>query len=958
MHQSTVSKASSVQLNCATSAVIGSRPRGRRPRRKTLNGIANGKILQRSGIKKTVENKGCNSTSTVTKEDSESSDLECLIQQQLPINPCNGTANYIDKNDHKNVSLNDNTIKKHSVMLPEIDENKECNIGLTNHKKNNSRKRKQSDMDEPVAEKRILISDNSNDSLGLEKNLTTPSSLLNKPSMVVDIITFNFLKDSNSNKTNKQYAGIRQLFSNCYGRTYWPTNWEYSAAALTSHIQKKMTKDTLRKIRLLCSVEANKANNSVSLKTNLNLKKSVIQRRGSASKLAALASVEISSISRHNISTSFTNAKRRKGRPPGRKNKLLMGVVKSNSPRKSPRQHASTLAIMSTKVLNTDDKLEITQPKDTINTDDPNTNSGDMDGPCVLPIEVPKHERKQGDRRRRRRRLDHQHSILERRRKRRSSTPSPPKLCAQQPAPQPQRNSINNTVVVDQEVVKLRTKHVDVVRRRARDERLRSAFVCQQLHQVNEIAEKGREDLLLNDEEKQDYQLFDNSILENCQNQIWSSQMDCSIYEPDNMCLQIMYEQTGDKKFLSTELTDETLQIYYQQRDLALAERMTNNCYGDTISSDLGTDMLLGGNKRKKKRPNMTGWPKEKRRKTITTTNSSVVETHNDDQEIDMEIIARRRKAAEQQRLRRQRIKLEQQLAKENSKVKQVAVSIRKRPGRRPGPKKKNVISTYRTTSVSSVVNNVITESNNTNSSTMIKRKNIKVRKERKNRKSIQNKTEITNSVPETTDETPQTVVKRRLGRPKGSIGHRKRIKLEMLKRSRNQTPTDQQKENVVEPQTSTGKLKCVISTRNNRMKLLSSSSSSTFATSNKRRTATGTKIKKSSSAYNISTSCLTSSPLSETIVVKSTRITAKKRRLQQQQMTSATTWDVGRPKRYHSTNHGRSVSGVAVEEDCCFVGSQPFEQHCPGSGSGLSQNTVFENLENHQKDNTVHGGL
>lgn len=955
MHQSTISKASSVQLNCAKSAVTGSRPRGRRPRRKTLNGIANGKILQRSGIKKIVENKGCNSTSTVTKEESESSDLECLIQQQLPINPCNGTANYIDKNVHsnKNVSLNDNTINKHSVMLPTIDENKECNIGLTNNKKSNSRKRKQSDIGEPVAEKRPFISDNSNDSLGLEKNLTS-SSLLNKPNMVVDIITFNFLKNGKSNKTNQQYTGIRQLYSNCYGRTYWPTNWEYSAAALTSHVQKKMTKDTLRKIRLLCSVEANNKSNNTSLKTNLNLKKSVIQRRGSANKLAALASAEVSSSSRHNASTSFANAKRRKGRPPGRKNKLLMGVVKSNSPRKSPRQHASTLAaIMSTKVLNTDGKLETTQPKDIIDVDDPNTNSGDMDGPCILPIAAPKHQRKQGGRYRRRRRLDHQHSILERRRKRRSSTPSPPKLCAQQPAPQ--RNSINNTVVIDQEVVKLRTKHVDVVRRRARDERLRSAFVCQQLHQVNEIAERGRQDLLLNDEDKQDYQLFDNSILlENCQNQIWSSQMDCSIQEPDNMCLQIMYEQTGDKKFLSTELTDETLQIYYQQRDLALAERMTNNCYGDTMSSDLGTDMLLGGNKRKKKRPNMTGWPKEKRRKTLTTTNSSTVETHNDDQDLDMEIIARRRKAAEQQRLRRQRIKLEQQLAKENSKVKQVVASIPKRPGRRPGPKKKNVISTYRTTSVSS---NVTTESSNTNSSTMNKRKNIKVRKVRKNRKSIQNKTEITISVPEATDE-PQIVVKRRLGRPKGSIGHRKRIKLEMLKRSRNQTsPTDQQKENVVEPQTSTGKLKCVISTRNNRMKLLPSSSSSTFATSNKKRTATGTKIKKSSSAYNISTSCLTSSPLSETIVGKSTRITAKKRRLQQQ-MTSATTWDVGRPKRYHSTNHGRNVSGVAVEEDCCFVGSQPFEQHCPGSGSGLSQNTVLENLENHQKDNTVHGGL
>jgi len=140
----------------------------------------------------------------------------------------------------------------------------------------------------------------------------------------------------------------------------------------------------------------------------------------------------------------------------------------------------------------------------------------------------------------------------------------------------------------------------------------------------------------------------------------------------------------------------------------------------------------------------------------------------------------------------------------------------------------------------------------------------------------------------------------------------------------------------------------------------LSTSGRSSPAALNQKRTTTASKTKKSTAAYNLTSSCLTPLPSSQvTEVGKITRTTAKRRRLQQHQQTAAATvtWDVGRPKRYHSTNHSRNASSVC-EEDCCFVGSQPFEQHCPGGGGGLSHNTVLENHQDHQKENTVHSGL
>lgn len=944
-HQSVVSPTSSLQLNSSTPAVNGRRPRGRRPRRKTLNRIANGKTLQHAKIKKSNESKVYNTNLNLTKEKSATSGFDRLQQKQF-INYCNGTTKYIDKleNSNKNVNLSVNMVNKHLNILPQINKNKECS-GSVYNKKSNYRKRKQHDVEESIAEKRSLISDSHNDS-GIQKNPTEATPLPDKSN---NIITFGFLKDCLvKDDSINQSTDVLAPLSTFYSPTYWPINWEFSAAVLTGHIQKKVTKDVLRKIKQINSVEANsKTVSLVSLKSQTNPKRSqtFIQRR-STNRFAPSTSVETPSTSKQNTSSISNIVKRKKpGRPPGKNNKLLQRLIKSNSPRKSPRQHASTLAaIMSNKVLNTGDKLITSQSDDIIDVDSENNKKPfDIDGPCVLPIAIPKNELKPGKRHyRHRRQLDYQHSILDRRRKRRSITPPPPKLCAQQPAPQ--RNNCTNSAAVDQEVIKLRTKHVDVVRRRARDERLRSIFVCQQLQKVQQIAEQARQDMIADNEDCQ-FPVNSSIPFDTSQDQIWSSQTAFGKEELDNMCLQIMYEQSNDKNFLRNNLTDETLQMYHQQRELALAERLTNNLYGDTLSSDLGMDSILVGNKRKKKRPNMTGWPKEKRRKTIATTNSSIdVETFDYER-----VIERRRKAAEQQRLRRRRIKLEQQLlAKEKSKL--MTAPIPKRPGRRPGPTKKNkIVTSPRTTSVSS---NVTTESSDvSNYFTKPKREYNKIQNRRKNRKSVQDKTEINSSVPKIT-EASKTVVKRKLGRPKGSIGQRKKMKLQVLQRPRNQTSvsSDQQNENDVQ-QTSSGKLKCVISTRNNRMKLLSSRSS--FVSSSNKKKSRRTKIKKSVEVCNTSSSSLVLPHSSTTVVSKSARITAKKKKLQQMQPTTSTTWDVGRPKRY-----GRVVNNTGVEEDCCFVGSQPFEQHCPNGGVGLCQNTDFDNQDIHQKENTVHSGL
>lgn len=943
MEQSNVTAPTSVQSTCSTTTTPGPRPRGRPPRKKKLNHLANKNVLLQTTSKQ-VESAACS--------------LERLQQEQNKINKWNGNRdiNHDQENSDKNIDTKSLESDKNLILEPDINKDEDCIIvDDTCKNKYNARKRKQSSVADVICKKRLLVSNNLRNSLVKESNSTENSSLPSKSNVGVQ---FSFLAGRNNRERDPQFTD-KGSSSFLYGQTYWSSNWEYSASALTGHVQKKASKDSLRKIRLLCSERTTTKISSTlppplkSISTLNKYQTSVVQRRGTASKYTQ-PPIEVSSSLKQNPSVPPVTA-RRPGRPPGRKNKVLQSVIKSNSPRKSPRQHASTLAaILSGKSIGGNDKLVAQQTGQLINIDvGSNKNSPDMDGPCILTMAVPKHELKPGFRLKHRRQLDHQHDIIKRRRRRRlrSITPPPPKLCAQQPTPQ--HISVNDSVV-DQETVKLRTKHVDVVRRRTRDERLRAAFVCQQLHRVQEIAEQNRrnlaeEDLLMHDVIEQDFPFIP---LERNQNEIWSSLEVENDREPDNMCLQIMYEQTADKKFLCTNLTDETLQLFHQQRELALAERLTNNFYGDTVFSDLGTDMISAANKRKKKRPNMTGWPKEKRRKVIASASSMVIDTLNGDSDVERnEIMLKRRRAAaaKQQKLRRQRIKLEQlqQAFKEKTKDTAVSPALPKRRGRRPGPLKKNKTTRGRRRKTSISSNGTTVGSNTSNTTTEIKEKKFTVRKQRRKRLLSENKT--TAPVPASTVE-PNTVVKRSCGRPKGSVGRRQRWKLQ--RSHQNQTSPDQQKENVVLPQTSSGKLKCVISTRNNRMKLLPSSSSSCTSSSLKK-AISGNKTKKSAVTYNIS-SCLESLSSPMTVVGKITRTTAKKKRLQQQQQqqiaSTTVTWDAGRPKRYHSANHGRNA---AVEEDCCFVGSQPFEQHCPGVG-GLSQNTILENQQD-QKENTVH---
>lgn len=883
------------------------RPRGRPPRPKIINPEAN------------------------SPKPTAPTSLE-RPQRKRSVNRCNVNLN-VQENKTKNRTIINTDSNSEKSLLPEIEENDDCVIvSVTCRKKIHPRKRKQSDIGEAVPEKRICT--NHKDSSVKEKNLTE-KSLPKKPSPVVNIVNYGFLSGYDYIKPYRQHTDADP--STCYGRTNWPIDWEFSASSLTGHVQKKTSKDILRKIKYICNNgTTNKPLNTVSApKKNSTLKKYQPSGvRDSSNKLTKLVSTEKSGGSKHNSSASTSNVKRQKGRPPGKKNKISQ-IMKSSCSRKSPRQHASTLAaIMSTKTSSSD-KL-VNQSDELMDFDiDNNIIPLDNEGPCILTMAIPNLEHMSPEHQQ----SDDQRTIKRRQRRRRSITPSPPKLCAQIPT---QRTPVNT---IDHEVVKLRTKHVDVVKRRARDERLRSAFVYQQLQRIQEIAEESRCELTqnvipyINEKDFSGYASNTSVLLQTgcSQNQNWSSQMDNDIdsEEPDNMSLQIMYEQTGDKRFLCTDLSNETLQLYHQQRELALAEQLTNNNFNETGFSDLGIDMINASNKRKKKRPNMTGWPKEKRRKVISTNAPSEVssETLNDDRDVERTNSAkRRRKAADKQKLRRQRLKLEQQRSSKNKlKNKEIRKAIPKQSGRRPGRprrldlKKKNTNDTdYRSSSVSS---------NSTTSSGISRRLIIKKKKLKKQKRMlVENKT--------ATDDESKTIVKRSCGRPRGS-GWRQRLKLEMLQRRQNQTSLSsvQQKENVVQEQISTGKLKCVISTRNNRMKLLSNSRSPT--TSNQKKNI-GNKPKKSTDTYNLSSSCFVPLPVTE-VIGKTTRTTVKRKRL-------VGSWEVGRPKRYHPANHGRNTS--CVEEDCCFVGSQPFEQHCPGIG-GLSHNTVLENQHDHQKENS-----
>lgn len=898
--QSTVSTAKSVRLNNSTLAVTITRPRGRPPRQKNHKHVK--KMVQQISSQQVEGDKHCDST--LISESTEASSLKHLQQQQF-VNQCVNNYNYDQIYTIENVTNILDTENKKTTPLSSETKNKKINTEDHLCKKNtNGHKRKQSDTLECVAAKRISILNDPKDIIWIEKNLTNNSLQSDKSNLV----EYGFLASSDVIEPYRQHRNIHlpSCTSFYYGNTYWPTNWEYSANALTNHVQKKTSKNSLRKIRLVCDGGQN--SNAVSLpqKSNLSLKKynTSFQRRANNDSKSIETNVN-----------SSTSMKRKIGRP--KKNKLFQNVLKANSPRKSPRQHASTLANMSNKTLNTD-KSEIQDVCTESNKD-----LLDEDRPFILTVGIPKNEISPG--------VSHKRLQLNRqniKRGRRATTSPPPKLYIQKPS-----TAINSTI--NHEVVKLRTKYVDVVRKRVQDERLHTAFVCQQLHNVQEMAEQNRHDLAQEliqnmNENKHDYQMSSNAIIlpiKNSQDQIWSSQID-NDQEPDNMCLQLMYEQTGDKRFLCTNLSDETLQFYYQQRDLALTERLTNNYYGDN-ASDLGTDTILASNKRKKKRPNMTGWPKEKRRKMIATATCSMITAEEDmicnkQLGIKRNSVMRRKitNTAKQQRLGR--LKLKQQTKKKSK------ITIPKQSSRNSGPKKNVKITKYhRGTSVSSNETFVC----NTKISSK-KGKKLKVKKkQRKKHLSDQNNSSTDLSV---MNDKPNNNLKRKCGRPKGSFGHQKLMKLQMIQQqSRVKTSTDKQKESPI--QSHAGKLKCIVSTRNNRMKLLSTYSLSPNASQCQIKNTTGCKNKKST-INNLSNLCLETLPSSVTTIPKTTR-TAKKK------LTSAMLrWDAGRPKRYHSTN-----CTDIVEEDC-FIGSQPFEQHCPGAGGGLSHNTV---LENHLKENT-----
>lgn len=904
--QSTVSTAKSIRLNNSTLAVTITKPRGRPPRQKNHKHVK--KLSQRLSGQEAEGNKLCDST--LISESATTSSLKHLQQQQF-ISQCSvKNYNYDQINNIENVANVLNTENKKTLLSSDT-KNKKIHIEDNCKKNTNGHKRKQSDVVVTIAAKRSSILNNSKNTCP-EKNVSNNSIRSDK----TNLVKYGFLADSDVIEPYRQRRNVDSLSCSSfyYGNTYWPTNWEYSSDALTSHVQKKVLKSSLRKIKLVCDGGQN--NNAVSLpqKSNLSLKKlhTSIQRRANNSK-----STET------NVNSSISR-KRRIGRPLGKKNRLFQAVLKANSPRKSPRQHASTLANMSNKTLSTD-KSE-TQDGCVVS----NKNILDKDNPCALTMSLLKNEISPKVSHYKRSQKNRQNNV---KRGRRVITSPPPKLYIQKPS-----TSINSAV--DQDVVKLRTKYVDVVRKRVQDERLRTAFVCQQLHNVQEMAEQNRHDLaqeriLYINENKQDYQISNNAIIlpiKNSQGQIWSTQIS-NDQEPDNMCLQLMYEQTGDKRFLCTNLTDETLQFYYQQRDLALSERLTNNCHGDNVTSDLGMDIILASNKRKKKRPNMTGWPKEKRRKLIASSTCSIVTAEeeiicNKQLVIKRNSVTRRKvtNTAKQQKL--ERLKLKQKPKKKPK------VTIPKKSNRNSGPKKNIKITKYRGASVSSNESTIIC---NTKISPKKGRKLKVKKKRRKKHLSDQNKSSTDLSV---VNDKPNNNLKRKCGRPKGSLGHQKLMKLQMIEQqSRVKTSTDKQKENKVQPHA--GKLKCIVSTRNNRVKLLPTYSPNSNASQCQLKNTTGSKNKKSATNNNLSSLCLETLPSSITAIPKTTR-TAKKK-----QLTSAMPrWDAGRPKRYHSTN----VNCTDIVEDDCFIGSQPFEQHCPGVGGGLGHNTV---LENHLKENT-----
>lgn len=643
LKKSTVS-VTSAHSNCHSLAVNVPLRHGRSL--KNFNHIAKKKLLKKN-ICKHFEETNTTDSNEITKTDLVSSDAERLQQQLISKSTdfIHNLSNKVNKLLPVDIASVNECVGTDNIDLSlQVNKNKEYIV--SSKKKNNFRKKKQStDIEKTIAEKCILILDNSKDLLMSTNNEPIQSKSTTKQNVEDDVVEYGFECDRYIIKPYRQHT--------FFGDTYFPINWEYSAAALTSHVKKKPSKVTLHKKQLFSNVK-----NPLLLKTTPTLKRIQLSDTpicDNSSKLRLLSSLVPVKTS-NGVSHLLALTTKCIDRPSDKSERLQ--AVRSNSSRKSPHEHTSALlAIRSNKALKTEigtqqpDKLQDKKPK----------NSLDLNGPCKLTT-MPNYDRKPEDHLYRLHvQSDHQHSAIKSRGQCRSNIPSRLKLCVEQSFSQ--RNPING-VTVDCKTVKLQTKHLDSLKRHACDVRREKNYIFQQLRIVHKIAEQNLCDLSsailqIGVEEQESCRAI---ILPSDQNLIWSSLTKDDNEKPDNMFIQIMYEQIGDKRFLYTDLTDETLKIYYEQRNLVLAESVINIC-GDYVSSSMETETILASNKRKKKHPNTAGWSNRKRRNIMART----VDINNDS---DLNVIVKCQQASEQQSQRRQRIKLKQQkLKKKKSKV-------------------------------------------------------------------------------------------------------------------------------------------------------------------------------------------------------------------------------------------------------------------------------------------------
>ncbi|XP_050427326.1 uncharacterized protein LOC126837461 [Adelges cooleyi] len=456
-----------------------------------------------------------------------------------------------------------------------------------------------------------------------------------------------------------------------YLHSYWPANWAYSAQSLTGHVLKKTTKESLRKIRQIMSNSSNvgsivskssinyapclttaastsalSANStSVQSKKNEEVKPHPATRRGRRKKIVS-------------DNVQDTETRKKQGRPPGARNKHLAGVLKDISPRKSPRQHASTLAAKATKA-----KVTTVDESDVVNL----TYEEESPLPPVLdaPIEITHNAQRQ--RNRKSGLSANRHSGPRRR------TPPPPKLCAQQ-------NDKSGEV-------KLRTKHVDVVRRKVRDERIRNIMQTKQLASIREIAEKNRREFAMEFQQYNDVDEENSNpciVLPPCEHKEWNTSFD--VKGLNNMCAQIMYEQSADKRYLLQALPQDLLKVLQRSITVAKSRRVGDDCYITDCNATINSiDPRKRRNKySRKKKQNMTGWPKEKRRKAPAQASENVSE-EDDQVEEKTKSTVKRRTSAVVQKQSRKRLKL-QQASATTSQRRQKRKSGG--PAVTPGPKK------------------------------------------------------------------------------------------------------------------------------------------------------------------------------------------------------------------------------------------------------------------------------